>query len=135
MSFLNRIHALISYIKNPNQLYTNEMRNLIVISSVGFAQGLINSSEIVLSYIYKDDYQLSPAQASMFSVSNKIPWMIKPLWGSLSDTFYLFGYKRKSYILVMAVLGWLCNLQFGLWVSSSFSSLHPAYFCQCITIL
>ena len=69
-----------------------------------------------MSYILKDDYRLSPTQSSFFDVSNKVPWMLKPIWGSLSDNFLLFGYKRKSYIMVMAIGAWLCLLNFGLWL-------------------
>ena len=33
-----------------------------------------------------------------------IPWMIKPAYGLLSDFFPLFGYRRKSYLLLLNVL-------------------------------
>lgn len=49
--------------------------------------------------MYKDDYKLNPAQVSICLGVASIPWVIKPLWGATSDNFYLFGYRRKSYLI------------------------------------
>ena len=35
------------------------------------------------------------------------PWIIKPLWGVLSDCFPFAGYKRKSYLLLTSLVVWL----------------------------
>jgi folate/biopterin transporter len=40
-----------------------------------------------------------------------IPWMIKPLYGFISDSLPLFGYHRKPYIVLSGILGctaWVC---------------------------
>jgi len=37
-----------------------------------------------------------------------LPWIIKPLWGMISDNIPLFGYRRKSYLLVGGLLAALC---------------------------
>lgn len=34
-----------------------------------------------------------------------LPWVIKPIYGLLSDAVPLFGYHRFSYILVLNLLG------------------------------
>ncbi len=33
------------------------------------------------------------------------PWVIKPLYGFLSDTVPIFGYRRRSYLIICGVLG------------------------------
>jgi BT1 family len=34
-----------------------------------------------------------------------LPWLIKPLYGFASDTFPLFGYRRRSYLVLCGLLG------------------------------
>lgn len=33
-----------------------------------------------------------------------IPWVIKPLYGFISDSFPLFGYRRRSYLVLCGLL-------------------------------
>ena len=33
------------------------------------------------------------------------PWVVKPLYGFLSDSVPLFGYKRRSYLVACGLLG------------------------------
>ena len=33
------------------------------------------------------------------------PWVVKPLYGFLSDTVPIFGYRRRSYLVICGVLG------------------------------
>lgn len=50
----------------------------------------------------------------MLGALANIPWMIKPVWGILSDSVSIFGYRRKSYIILFALLGTLAFLTIGL---------------------
>lgn len=43
-----------------------------------------------------------------------VPWIIKPLWGFCSDIFPLFQYRRKSYLLVFGLLGFIFENILGL---------------------
>jgi len=36
-----------------------------------------------------------------------LPWIVKPFWGVLTDTVPLFGYRRKSYLILFGILGFL----------------------------
>jgi MFS family permease len=54
--------------------------------------------------------RLSAAGTATFLALVGFAWNVKPLYGLLSDLVPLFGYRRRSYLLVttaMAVLGWL----------------------------
>ena len=39
------------------------------------------------------------------------PWVIKPVYGFLSDSVPLLGYKRRSYLVVCGLLGEMLHLQ------------------------
>ena len=38
------------------------------------------------------------------------PWVVKPLYGFLSDTLPIFGYRRRSYLIICGLLGIICLL-------------------------
>ncbi len=98
----------------PPSISFRELRILAIVATVSLAQGLISGLGTVWSYLYKDDYQLQPSAASSLDASLQIPWMIKPLWGILSDNLPIFGYKRKSYLILSSIICAACLLYFGL---------------------
>jgi len=58
----------------------------------------------------KDEYGLSPAMMGLYLSYTTLPWMIKPFWGIITDSKPLFGYRRKSYIILFGILdalGWI----------------------------
>jgi folate/biopterin transporter len=75
-----------------------------MIAIVYFIQGLLGISRLALSFYYKDTLHLSPVDLTLISSISAIPWIIKPFYGFISDTFPLFGYKRKSYLALSGVL-------------------------------
>jgi hypothetical protein len=76
-----------------------------MIAIVYFIQGLLGISRLALSFYYKDTLHLSPVDLTLISSITAIPWIIKPFYGFISDTFPLFGYKRKSYLALSGILG------------------------------
>jgi MFS family permease len=61
-------------------------------------------------FLLKDEMRLSAAETATFLALIGLAWNVKPLYGLLSDLVPLFGYRRRSYLLVttaMAALGWL----------------------------
>lgn len=57
-----------------------------------------------VSFYMKDDLGLDPATTTMLAGVGAFPWLIKPLYGFLSDTVPLFGYRRRSYLLVCGLI-------------------------------
>ena len=53
---------------------------------------------------YKDYLKLEPSQIAHMSSIVGIPWSCKLLYGILSDKVPLFGYKRRSYVILMGFL-------------------------------
>ena len=64
---------------------------------IGQSDGLINQP---LNYYLKQVYQWTPVQITAFLTVLNLPWFLKPLYGMASDFVPLFGYRRKSYLLL-----------------------------------
>ena len=56
-------------------------------------------TSVAMRYWMMETVKVSPAQmAAMFGVS-AIPWCLKPVYGFISDSKPLFGYRRRSYMV------------------------------------
>lgn len=78
---------------------------LVAILIVYFVQGILGLSRLAVSFFLKDELALSPAQvAALFGIA-ALPWVIKPLFGFLSDGLPLFGYKRRPYLVLSGLMG------------------------------
>ncbi|ETK78826.1 hypothetical protein L917_14966 [Phytophthora nicotianae] len=51
-----------------------------------------------------DVLHMPPSTTTLYYSVTFFPWNLKPLYGLLSDSFPLFGYRRKSYIVICEVL-------------------------------
>lgn len=51
----------------------------------------------------KEIWHYSPAESAAFFAFLTIPWMIKPLYGIVSDFLPILGSRRKSYFLLTAI--------------------------------
>jgi len=68
-------------------------------------QGLLGLSRLALSYFMKDELQLSAPDVAALTALGFAPWVVKPLYGFLSDALPLAGYRRKSYLALCGVSG------------------------------
>jgi folate/biopterin transporter len=78
---------------------------LFAILTVYFVQGILNISRLAVSFFLKDDLGLTPAEVAALTGLGMFPWIIKPLFGFLSDGFPLLGYRRRSYLILSGLLG------------------------------
>ncbi|MBD1909536.1 MULTISPECIES: folate/biopterin family MFS transporter [unclassified Leptolyngbya] len=78
---------------------------LMAILLVYFVQGILGLARLAVSFFLKDDLGLTPAQMSALLGVAAIPWMVKPLFGFLSDGLPLFGYRRRPYLILSGLLG------------------------------
>lgn len=78
---------------------------LMAILMVYFVQGILGLARLAVSFFMKDELGLSPAQMSALVGIAAIPWMVKPLFGFLSDGLPLFGYRRRPYLILSGLLG------------------------------
>jgi folate/biopterin transporter len=112
--------------------------DLVAIVLVYFVQGALGLSRLAVSFFLKDELHLDPAQMALLTGASSAPWLVKPLWGFLSDagaqrqprlrarargareeltrlppplsafrapTVPLFGYRRRSYLVLCGGLG------------------------------
>src|SRR6516162_5802363 len=68
-----------------------------VVEGVGEVDGLI---EQPLSFYLKEVHGFSALQVSAYLTIFNFPWIIKPIYGAISDFAPLLGYRRKPYLLV-----------------------------------
>lgn len=71
-----------------------------VVLVYGLSQGFAGSFFRVASdYYWKDVQRVQPATVQFLSVFFFIPWVLKPLWGIMTDVFPICGYRRRPYFL------------------------------------
>jgi predicted MFS family arabinose efflux permease len=78
-----------------------------VVEGLGQIVGLISQP---LNYYLKEVHGFSPLQVTAFLTIFNLPWIIKPVYGLVSDFVPLFGYRRKSYLIIAniaAIAGYL----------------------------
>ncbi len=81
---------------------------------VYFNQGIGSLTGQPLFFYLKERLNLPPSTVMYLGSVTTLPWMIKPLYGWLSDTFPLFGYRRKSYMILSGLLGVVTALTIGI---------------------
>jgi hypothetical protein len=77
-----------------------------------------------LSYFLKQSEGWDPVRISVSLAVLDLPWIIKPLYGAVSDFVPLFGYRRRSYLLVANIAGAAAFAWVGL--ASAPATLIPA---------
>ena len=96
-----------------------EVRRLIALFALAyFAQGLSQAGGLIsqpLSFYLKTGLGLSAADVSSYLAILSIPWMIKPLYGLISDYVPLFGYRRRTWLMLVNLIAasgflWLTGL-------------------------
>ncbi|BAY16583.1 Biopterin transport-related protein BT1 [Anabaenopsis circularis NIES-21] len=95
---------------------------LIAILSVYFVQGILGLARLAVSFFLKDELLLSPAEVSAMLGVVAIPWMIKPLFGFMSDGLPIFGYRRRPYLILSGILGAIAWVSMATIVHSSWAA-------------
>jgi MFS family permease len=90
-----KLASLKPFSQNP------EARRLaLVFVVVYFAQGMWYLPNLSITFLLKDTFGLSAAETATFFAITVIPWLIKPVYGLISDFVPLFGQRRKSYFIL-----------------------------------
>jgi MFS family permease len=72
-----------------------------VVEGLGQTGGLVAQP---LNYYLKEVHGWTPVQLTAYVTIFNLPWIIKPIYGLISDFVPLFGYRRKSYLLIANVV-------------------------------
>ena len=78
---------------------------IIAIMAIYFVEGSLGLARLAQTFYLKDTLHLGPAESSALAGIFGLPWMIKPLYGLLSDSFPLFGSRRRNYLILCGLLG------------------------------
>jgi MFS family permease len=98
-----------------------------VVEGLGQIVGLISQP---LNYYLKEVHGWSPLQVTAFVTLFNLPWIIKPIYGLVSDFLPLFGYRRKSYLIIAniaATVGYLWATQLNAPGDLAFALMLTAY--------
>lgn len=93
-------------------------RLIFLFGFVYFAQGMAQASGLIsqpLSFYFKEVMHFDEAQSTAYLAILTVPWLIKPLYGLISDFIPLLGYRRKTWLLLLNMLSagaffWLSGL-------------------------
>src|ERR671923_364951 len=108
---------------------TPDARRLAMLFAVVyFSQGMYYVADQVRTLTLKETLGLSPAQVGTFGGIILVPWLIKPIYGLISDAFPLFGRRRKSYFLLTSALATLSGIALWLYREPTYWSLAIGLF-------
>jgi len=87
----------------------------LVYIAEGLCQAGVGLIHQPLSFYLKSALGMSAEQATQYLTVLAIPWVIKPVFGLISDFLPLFGYRRKAYLFLTNALAagaylWLTDL-------------------------
>lgn len=105
----------------------------IVYISHGISCGQFGIIAQPIQFFMMKGLNLTAAEVSGYMAIMMLPWVIKPVYGLLCDFLPLFGYRRKSYVimgnvvtaLALVVIAWISSLPVVL-VSLMFTAIGMA---------
>ena len=71
---------------------------------IAFLQGLNDFNILIMFYYYKERLNFSVVKLQFIQAMVMIPWLIKPVFGFLSDNFPIAGTRRRSYLMIVCVV-------------------------------
>ena len=104
-------------------LFGNEpSAELFGILTVYFVQGILGLARLAVSFFLKDDLGLNPAEVAALTGITALPWIIKPVFGFISDGLPIFGYRRRPYLILSGLLGCASWLALATVASDAFAA-------------
>jgi len=95
---------VLDLVRRLNPFKTADARRLAVLFAVVyFSQGMWYLPQQPITIVLKER-GLSAAQVAAFFAITTTPWLVKPVYGLLSDFVPIFGRRRKSYLLLTCAL-------------------------------
>ncbi len=53
-----------------------------------------------ISLVIMREMDFSPEEVMRYYLLTYTPWLLKPVYGLISDQFPIFGYRRKPYVMI-----------------------------------
>lgn len=99
-NLVNRIGNYSTYMKTKFGVNT-----LLILFLVYWSQGFKSLSSLAITFYYKDILHLDPGTTQFIRTFTIVAWLIKPVYGLISDNFPILGFHRKSYLFISGVIG------------------------------
>lgn len=118
--------------KQDNCIFVNK----VIICIFGIYYGISFFFDLPTMYFVKDVLESPPGSYSQISAITLIPWSFKPVFGFISDYFPIFGYKRKSYLILnslILIFTWLMFILHNNSILESIILLLIINICLCFT--
>ncbi|XP_073525783.1 uncharacterized protein [Phyllobates terribilis] len=81
----------------------------------GLSHGFAGSYfKVASDFYWKDVQRVNPSVVQLFWGFYYIPWVLKPVWGILTDVFPVSGYHRRPYFIIAGVIGGVSALSLAL---------------------
>ncbi|XP_050218033.1 probable folate-biopterin transporter 2 isoform X2 [Mercurialis annua] len=94
-----------------------------VVTVYGVSQGIGGAfSRVGTDYYMKDVQKVQPSESQIYQGIISIPWLVKPIWGLLTDVLPVIGYRRRPYFIFAGLLGVVSMLLLSL-----HENLHLAF--------
>ncbi|CAN8270682.1 unnamed protein product [Cochlearia groenlandica] len=91
-----------------------------VIIVYGINQGLGKGlSKVSTQYYFKDEQKLEPSQSQVYVGLIQVPWIIKPVWGLLTDVVPVLGFRRRPYFVFAGVVTMMSMMVLSLYKTLS----------------
>lgn len=84
--------------KLSDELHWRFVLGVVIIYGVNQGVGL-GLFKLSTQYYMKDEQKLQPSEAQVYHGLITIPWIVKPLWGLLTDTVAVAGLRRRPYFV------------------------------------
>jgi len=97
-------------------------RLALLFGIVYFAQGMWYLPNHTITISLKDA-GLSAGQVATFFAITTVPWLIKPVYGLLSDFVPLFGFHRKSYLMLTSATAAAAGILLGVTGEHSYARM------------
>ncbi len=105
-TYIDKLKKSVKQAVKQKLLFGNEPSpEVIAILLVYFVQGILGLARLAVSFFLKDELGLGPAEVSALTGIAALPWVIKPLFGFMSDGLPIFGYRRRPYIILSGLVG------------------------------
>ncbi|BBN68521.1 Major facilitator superfamily protein [Prunus dulcis] len=74
----------------------------VAVAMVYFVQGVLGLARLAVSFYLKDDLHLDPAETAVITGLSALPWLIKPVYGFISDSVRYLGTEEG----LLGALSW-----------------------------
>lgn len=97
--FMDYIWAPLNWLKMlAKELHWSFVFGVMIV--YGFSQGLGGAlNRVGMEYYMKDVQKVQPSEAQIYQGFTSIPWMVKPIYGLMTDVVPILGYHRRPYFI------------------------------------